>query len=335
MKKNTQKEIHLKSRPSGVPAEENFKLVESAMPELEAEEVLVENEWMSVDPYMRGRMNEGDSYVPAFEIGEPLQGGCVGRVIQSNNDTVAEGEWVLSQLGWRRFWKSDGSNLQRIDAEAADPQSYLGVLGLTGMTAYVGLLQIGNLQEGETVFVSAASGAVGSVVCQIARIKNCRVISSAGSQEKIEWLQEKAGVDEVFNYKEVDNVSAKLAELCPDGIDLYYDNVGGNHLEAAIDNMNDFGRIVCCGMISGYNDESPQPGPKNLIKVIGKRLRMQGFIVRDHQDVQESFREEMSEWIKAGKIKWEETVTEGLENAPKAFIELFSGDKMGKALVRL
>jgi len=206
---------------------------------------------------------------------------------------------------------------------------------MTGMTAWVGLTEIGQLKERETVFVSAASGAVGSIVSQIAKIKNCKVIGSAGSANKIEWLKEKAGVDEVFNYHDVDDVSQKLAELAPDGIDLYFDNVGGDHLSAAIDVMNDFGRIVCCGMISGYNDTEPKPGPSNLFKIIGKRIRMQGFIVRDHQDLQEAFVKEMSSWIEAQEITWEETVTEGIENAPSAFISLFEGDKMGKALVKV
>jgi len=223
----------------------------------------------------------------------------------------------------------------KIDPSVAEPRNFLSVLGLTGMTAWAGLKEIGKLREGENVFVSAASGAVGSIVCQIAKLQNCRVVGSAGSADKISWLKTEAGVDEAFNYHDTEDVSATLAKLCPDGIDLYFDNVGGHHLAAAIDHMNDFGRIVCCGMISGYNDETPKPGPANLFKIIGKRIRMQGFIVRDHQYLQAEFQKEMAAWIREGRIVWKETITEGIENAPKAFLDLFGGDKMGKALVKV
>lgn len=328
-------EIHLKSRPEGMPALENFEVAQAALPTISDGEILVKNEWLTVDPYMRGRMKDTKSYVPPFELGKPMEGGCVGRVVDSKNSTFAVGDYVLGNKGWREFWKSDGSDAQAIDAKAAEPQNYLSVLGMTGMTAWVGLNEIGKLKEGETVFVSAASGAVGSIVAQIAKIKKCKVIGSAGSAEKIAWLKEKAGVDEVFNYHDTVDVSEKLQALAPDGIDLYFDNVGGDHLAAAIDAMNNFGRIVCCGMISGYNDKEPKPGPSNLFKIIGKRIRMQGFIVRDHQELHEPFIKEMSGWIQSGEITWEETVTRGIENTPAAFLSLFEGDKMGKALVKV
>lgn len=328
-------EIHLKSRPEGVPTEGNFEVVEAAVPSPGDGEILVRNDWISVDPYMRGRMRDSESYVPPFQLGEPMEGGCVGEVVASNHSDFSEGDYVVGNKGWREYWTSDGEGIEKIDTDVAEPQNYLSILGLTGMTAWVGLTEIGKLKESENVFVSAASGAVGSIVCQIAKIKNCRVVGSAGSAEKIEWLKSEAGVDEAFNYNDTDNVSETLAELCPDGIDLYFDNVGGDHLAGAIDNMNDFGRIVCCGMISGYNDEEPQPGPSNLFKIIGKRIRMQGFIVRDHQDLQKEFFSEMGQWIKDDKIVWRETVTEGLEKAPQAFIDLFEGDKVGKALVKV
>lgn len=329
----TQQEIHLKTRPDNVPTPDDFELAEYEMNSPGEGEILVENEWISVDPYMRGRMNQGDSYVPPFQIGEPMDGGCVGKVIESRNSRFSEGDYVLGEKGWRKYWISDGSGVERVDEKAVSPENYLGILGMTGMTAYVGLLEIGNLEEGQTVFVSAASGAVGSTVCQIAKIRNCKVVGSAGSREKIKWLKNKAGVDEAFNYKETDNISARVGELCPDGIDLYFDNVGGDHLGAAIDHMKDFSQIVCCGMISGYNN--PQPGPANLFKIIGKRLLIEGFIVRDHLDLRDKFVEDMTSWIQDGKITWENTVTEGLKNAPIAFIDLFRGDKMGKALVKL
>jgi len=331
----TQKEVHLISRPQGVPTLENFEVVETEVAAPGTGEILVRNLWLSVDPYMRGRMNQSESYVPPFELGKPMEGGCVGEVIESKNEKFSVGDYVLGDQGWRECWTSDGEGISKIDTKFAEPKNYLSILGLTGMTAWVGLKEIGKLKEGESVFVSAASGAVGSIVCQIAKIKNCRVVGSAGSVDKIAWLKTEAGVDEAFNYHDTDDVSATLAKLCPDGIDLYYDNVGGDHLAGAIDHMNNFGRIVCCGMISGYNDEKSKPGPANLFKIIGKRVRMQGFIVRDHQDLQAVFQKEMGAWIRDGSIVWEETITEGIENAPKAFLALFEGDKIGKALVKV
>lgn len=330
-----QREIHLVSRPQGMPRLENFRLVESDPPELRDGEFLVRNEWISVDPYMRGRMREGKSYVEAFELNQPMQGGCVGKIVESKHSGFTAGEYVLGNLGWREYWTSEGSGVQKIDTDESNARHYLSVLGMTGLTAYVGLIQIGRLQKGQTVFVSAASGAVGSIVCQIAKLHDCRVVGSSGSQSKIDWLKERAGIDAALNYHETDDLSAQLAELCPEGIDLYFDNVGGDHLAAAIDNMNNFGRIVCCGMISGYNDQEPQPGPSNLFKIIVKRLCMEGFLVFDHAQLQQQFHQQMSEWIAQGKIVWEETITEGLENAPQAFLDLFEGDKLGKALVKV
>ncbi len=290
---------------------------------------------MSVDPYMRGRMKAGDSYVEPFEIDEPLEGGCVGEVVQSRHPDFSEGQFVLGQLGWRQFWKSEGDGVQIVDSNLAPLQAYLGVLGMTGMTAWVGLNKIAQLKANSTVFVSAASGAVGSIVCQLAKAKDCRVIGSAGKPEKIQWLESEAGIDECINYKEVDDLAGKLASLAPDGIDLYFDNVGGNHLEAAIEVMNDFGICVECGMISTYNATEPPSAPRNLFKVVAKRIRMQGFIVRDHMDAKDEFVAEMASLIRDGKIVWEETVTEGLENAPDAFIGLFKGTNLGKALVQI
>lgn len=329
------RQIQLKSRPQGMPTRDNFDLVEVPTPDPAEGEILVRNRWLSVDPYMRGRMNEGDSYVPAFELGEPMEGGCVGEVVESRNGQFSKGDWVLGQKGWRDYWTSDGTDVAPVDPQLAPPQAYLGAMGLTGMTAYVGLLKIGQLKDGERVFVSAASGAVGSIACQIAKAKNCFVIGSSGSEKKIHWLREKAGVDAAFDYHESQNLSASLENLLPGGLDVYFDNVGGDHLQAAIDNMSYFGRIVCCGMISGYNDAEPQPGPNNLFKIIAKRLKLQGFIVRDHMELREEFQKQMAEWTSSGKVVWEETVTDGLENAPQAFLDLFAGEKLGKSLVHM
>lgn len=332
----TYREVHLKARPDALPGLNNFEIVEVPIPQIGKGEFLVRNDWLSVDPYMRGRMNEGDSYVEPFALGKPMEGGCVGTVVASQNEDFSEGDVVLGNEGWREFWKSGGESILKIDPELAEPRHFLSILGLTGMTAYVGLFEIGDLQENETVFVSAASGAVGSIACQLARLKGCRVIASAGSARKRDWLINEAGVDEVIIYRESENLAGDLGKLVPKGIDVYFDNVGGEHLEAAIEHMNHFSRIICCGMISTYNAEKPEPAPRNLMKVIGKRLRMQGFIVRDHEDQREGFLREMADWMADGKIAWEETITEGIENAPEAFLSLFQGQKkIGKVLVKI
>lgn len=340
-------EVHLKERPIGMPSNENFEIVEVQIPELRDGEFLVRNIWMSVDPYMRGRMIERKSYIPPFELGRALEGGCVGRVVESKNNQFAVGDYVLGMKGWREYWISDGnpaSGISKVDPNMGPIQLFLGIFGMTGLTAYVGLLRIGQLKEGGTVFVSAASGAVGSVVCQIAKVKGWYVIGSAGSKEKVNWLVNNAGVDYAFNYKELkdQNISTELRRAClqssseeEGGIDLYFDNVGGKHLEAALDNMKTFGNIVLCGMISEYNTTSPTPGPSNIFLAITKRLRLQGFVVRDHYDMTNQFLNDMTKWVKEGKIKWKETIFDGLENAPQAFIALFNGENLGKTLVKI
>jgi NADPH-dependent curcumin reductase CurA len=332
-------EIHLKQRPEGIPTESNFELVQVSIPDPKEGEFLVRNVWMSVDPYMRGRMRESKSYIPSFQLNKPLEGACVGQVVESKNRQFKDGDYLLSNFGWREYWlSSDGTGIRKIDAKIAPIKSYLGVLGMTGLTAYVGLLKIGELNGNHgdnTVFVSAAAGAVGSVACQIAKIKGYHVIGSAGSEEKVKWLLDEAGIDNAFNYKE-DNISSELRKFSPNGLDIYFDNVGGKHLETAIDNMKIFGRIVLCGMISQYNLTTYQPsGPSNLFLAITKRLKLQGFIVMDHYDMLNEFITNMSQWISLGKMKWKETVFEGLENAPKSFISLFKGENIGKMLVRI
>jgi len=331
-----------------MPTNENFKQVEVEVPEPRDGELLVRNIWMSVDPYMRGRMTERKSYVPPFELDKPLEGACVGKVVESKNNQFAVGDYVLGMNGWRGYWISDGnptSGVTKIDPNMGPIQLFLGIYGMTGLTAYVGLLRIGQLKAGETVFVSAASGAVGSVVCQIAKAKGCYVIGSAGSKEKVSWLVNDAGVDYAFNYKELrdENISTELRKAYSkssdssegEGIDLYFDNVGGKLLEASLDNMKTFGRIVLCGMISQYNATSTTPGPANIFLAITKRLRLQGFIVRDHYDMVNQFLSDMSKWVKEGKIKWKETIFEGLENSPKAFMAIFNGENLGKTLVKV
>lgn len=330
-------EIHLKRRPVGMPAVEDFELVETPIPTPAAGQFVVRNVWMSVDPYMRGRMMDRKSYVAPFEIGQPLDGGSVGEVIESRHPGFAAGDFVcgFASGGWRQYWVSEGAMVQKVDPKLAPLQSYLGVLGMPGMTAYTSFLRIGAPKHGETVFVSAAAGAVGSVVCQIAKIKGCHVVGSVGSDAKAQWLRDDLEVDAAVNYKTCGDLLKSVAAACPHGIDIYYDNVGGEHLEVALELMNKFGRLVMCGMISMYNDVEPPPGPRNLVYVVGKSLKLQGFIVSDFIDMVPEFFTDMAAWIAEGKIKWQETVVEGIENAPQAFLGLFRGDNLGKMLVRV
>ncbi len=334
MAETVSREIRLTTRPVGLPRASDFELATVPIPTPGAGEVLVRNLYMSVDPYMRGRMLDQPSYVQPFQVGQPLDGGCVGQVVQSQGGKWQVGDYVLGRKGWREYYVSDGAELTKIDPNLAPVQTYLGTLGMPGLTAYVGLLDIGRPKAGETVFVSAAAGAVGTVVCQIAKLQGCRVVGSAGAPDKVAWLREVAGIDAAFNYKDVGSLTAELGKHCPNGIDVYFENVGGAHLEAALDHMNSFGRMALCGMISHYNETTPSSGPHNLRLAVRKRLTLRGFIVSDHLDRQAQFYNDMSMWIAAGKIKWQETIIAGIENAPKAFIGLFKGDNVGKMLVR-
>ena len=329
------REIRLKSRPTGMPTAVNFELAEVELPALDDGQLIVKNQYMSVDPYMRGRMNDVKSYVPPFQIGEALTGGAIGEVVQSNHSDYAVGDHVLSFMGWRESFLSDGRGLHKVDTSQIPASAYLGTAGMPGQTAYWGLLDIGQPQEGETVFVSAAAGAVGSVVCQIAKLKGCKVVGSAGSDEKVAWLKDKVGVDAAFNYKSVDKLSRTLRELAPKGIDVYFENVGGNHLEAALANMNVNGRIPVCGMIALYNATAPVPAPRNLTSIIGNRLLLKGFIVSDYDARMKEFYADMGKWLATGQIQLQETIVEGIENAPEAFMGLFTGHNMGKMIVKL
>jgi hypothetical protein len=295
--------------------------------------VLVRNAYLSVDPYMRGRMNDVRSYVPPFAVGEPLTGGAVGQVVASRTDDWTEGSWVVHDLGWREAALLDGRRLRAVNPSAAPLSTSLGVLGMPGLTAFVGIVDIGEVQEGQTVLVSGAAGAVGSLACQLARLRGARVIGSAGGHAKRAWLEE-LGVDATFDYRETSPRDA-LRELAPDGIDVYFDNVGGETLEAAIGALRRHGRIVACGSISGYNATEPRPGPRNLFLVVTKRLRMQGFIVLDHFDRWAAFVEEVAPLVADGSIGYRETILDGIERAPEAFLALFSGDNVGKMLVRV
>ncbi len=323
------REIHLAARPHGVPQPTDFALAEVDVPDPADGQVLIRNAYISVDPYMRARMNDAKSYVPPFALDEPLTGGAAGQVVASRNGRVEEGSWVVHNLGWRELALSDGKGLLAIDHTIAPVSTALGVLGMPGLTAYVGLLDVGRAKEGETVFVSGAAGAVGSAVGQIAKQKGCRVIGSAGSPEKVAWLHE-LGFDEAFDYREV-----PAREALKDGIDLYFDNVGGPTLEAALAALRLRGRVVTCGGISQYNATEPQAGPRNLFLIVTKRLRMEGFIISDHNDRMSAFLAEVAPWVRDGRVRYRETVVDGLENAPAAFIGLLAGENIGKMLVRV
>ncbi len=331
----TSREIRLARRPAGVPEPDHFELATTEVPAPADGEIQVRNHWMSVDPYMRGRMRKLRSYIEPFALGEVLEGECIGEVVASRHPDFATGDMVHSLRGWREAWVGPPTGVTPIDPDLAPLPAYLGVMGMTGFTAYVGLLDIAQLKPGDIVFVSAAAGAVGSVVCQIAKIHGCTVIGSAGSPAKTAWLRDDLGVDATIDYKATPRVGAELARLAPDGIDVYYDNVGGDHLEAALQNLNDHGRIAACGMISVYNQRRPPAGPRNLIQVIARRLTLRGFIIHDHLHRHADFQRDMSRWLAEGRVRRRETVHHGIAEAPRAFIGLFEGENTGKMLVEL
>ena len=329
----TTHEIHLASRPAGWPTPENFRLVEVELPEPGPGEVLVRNTFLSVDPYMRGRMNDVKSYVPPFSLDAPLDGGAVGEVISSGDDSVSVGDTVLHQAGWREHALLPAGAVRTIDVSRVPASAYLGVLGMPGLTAYVGLTRIAELKEGDAVLISGAAGAVGSVAGQIARLLGAsKVVGSAGSPEKVAWLTDELGFDAAVNYKD-GPVGKLLKEHAP--FDVYFDNVGGDHLEAAMFHLNAFGRVALCGAVASYNDEQPTPGPRNMMMIVSKRLTLRGFIVSDHGDLAGEFYRRAGAWVAEGKLTYRETVVDGLDSTPGAFIDLLRGGNTGKMLVRL
>jgi NADPH-dependent curcumin reductase CurA len=327
------REIRLKSRPVGMPEPTNFEVATVDLPDPRDGEILVRNTWMSVDPYMRGRMYDRPSYVPPFQLGEALQGGAIGQVVKSKDKNFKQGDLVESNLGWREAFISTAAPLTKLPDAKVPSQAYLGVLGMPGMTAYSSFHRIGEPKAGDVVLVSGAGGAVGATVCQIAKIRGCTVVATAGTDDKLAWLRS-IGVDATINYKNgslLENVRA----AAPKGVDIYFDNVGGHHLEVALEVARPFARFIECGMISVYNSKEPQPGPRNMAYIVGKRIKMQGFIVFDFMDMRDQFRADMAQWVKDGRVKWQETVENGIENAPKAFLNLFTGANTGKMLVKL
>ena len=336
------REWHLTRRPDGVPVDEDFALVDVELPAPDGAEILVRNSFLSVDPYMRGRMNDARSYVPAFKLGQPMDGAAVGVVEQAGADAVdsdgtpiAVGDTVVHGLGWRTAALVQARSARVLDTRRAPAQAYLGVLGMPGLTAYAGLLRVGELAEGDRVFVSAAAGAVGSLVGQLARLKGASfVVGSAGGPEKTAWLLDEAGFDAAIDYKAMP-IRMGLAQAAPEGIDVYFDNVGGDHLEAAISALRLRGRVAICGMISVYNNTQATPGPRNMPMIIGKRLTLRGFIVFDHEDLRPQFEAEVGQWLAEGKIIWRETLVDGIDNAVNGFRDLLAGANTGKMLIRL
>ena len=330
---NTQ--IRLASRPSGWVTADNFSVTEGSVAEPADGEVLVRNLYMSVDPYMRGRMNDIKSYIPPFQVGEVLQAGVVGRVASSKFDGIAAGDYVMGMLGWENYSISDGRLLRKIPSGPAPLSYHLGILGMPGMTAYIGLMKIAEAKPGDNVFVSAASGAVGSVVGQLAKIHGCHVAGSAGSDDKVALLTDEFGYDAAFNYKSSESLGDSVKNACPEGVDVLFENVGGEIFEAVLWNMRDYGRIALCGMIADYNIDEPQPGPRGMMLMIGRRLTMRGFIVSDHPKWCEEYAGKAIGWLQQGKLTYRESIAEGVENAPQAFIDLLKGRNTGKQIVQL
>jgi NADPH:quinone reductase len=332
----TNKQITLAARPTGLPKESDFNLQEVPVPLPGENEFMVRVLYLSVDPYMRGRMNDVKSYAEPVKIGGLMVGGAVGKVLHSNHADFKQGDIVEGQFGWQQYASSDGKGVRKIDPTLAPISTAVGVLGMPGLTAYFGLLDICHPQAGETLVVSGAAGAVGSFVGQIGKIKGCRVVGIAGTDEKVDYLVNELGFDAAFNYKTTDNYVAKLKELCPNGIDCYFDNVGGAITDAVFILMNTRARVSICGQISQYNLEKPEMGPRILLTLLlTKQAKAEGFLVFQFAERYAEGLRQMAEWIKEGRLKYTETIAEGIENAPRAFISMLQGDNTGKQLVKI
>jgi len=334
--KTTNKQIVLAARPLGFPKPSDFKLVESPVPAPGPNQLLVRSLYLSVDPYMRPRINPGGrSYARSVEVGEVMVGGVVGEVMESNHAQFAPGDVVQGMFGWQEYALSDGTGVRKVDPNLAPISTALGVLGMPGLSAYFGLLEIGKPQAGETVVISGAAGAVGSTAGQIAKIQGCRVVGIAGSDEKVRWLTEDLGFDAAFNYKATPNYYRKLLTLCPNGVDVYFDNVGGEITDAVIRLINVRARLVICGQISQYNLEKPEMGPRWLWALIVKQARAEGFLVFQFADRSDEALRRMAAWLREGKLRYRETIADGIENAPRAFIAMLKGENIGKQLVKI
>lgn len=330
--------IVLASRPVGEPTEDNFRLEQGPVPRAEDGQVLLRTRFLSLDPYMRGRMSAAKSYAESVPVGEVMVGGTVSEVVSSRNSGFAEGDLVTAYAGWQDYALSDGKDLMKIDPRITRPSYALGVLGMPGLTAYVGLLDIGEPKAGETVVLAAATGAVGSVVGQIAKLKGCRVVGIAGAPRKCKYAVDTLGYDACISHYDED-MAAQLAAACPDGIDVYFENVGGSSWEAVMPLLNTFARVPVCGLIAHYNQTELPPGPDRMSLLQGlilrRSLKMQGFIVTNYRDRYPDFARDMSAWLAEGKIVYREDMVDGLEHAPRAFLGLFSGQNFGKLVVRV
>jgi len=332
----TNKQIVLTARPVGFPKDSDFKLIESPIPNAGDGQILVQSIFVSVDPYMRGRMNDVKSYAAPVAIGGVMGGGAVGKVIQSNNTSFNEGDIVEGMFGWQEYAVSNGQGVRKIDPSLAPISTALGILGMPGLTAYFGLLEIGKPRPGETVVVSGAAGAVGSVVGQIAKIKDCRAVGIAGADDKVAYLTGELGFDAALNYKTVDDYYAKLKELCPNGIDVYFDNVGGAITDAVFRLINTKARISICGQISQYNLEKVELAPRSILtSLLVKQARAEGFLVFQFADRYPEALGQMAQWLNEGKLKYAEDIEEGIENTPRAFMAMLKGRNTGKQLVKV
>jgi NADPH-dependent curcumin reductase CurA len=327
------RKITLKNRPVGMPLLSDFNIGDEIMPVSDEGEVLLKSVYVSVDPYLRGKMN--GTHPPIFELNEPVTSKVIAEVVESNHENFKKGTYVSGYLKWQTYQVSDGNTLQKIDSNTARLSAHLGVLGITGLSAYIALMDIGKPEKGETLVVSGAAGAVGSIVGQIGKIIGCKVVGIAGTDEKVNLLKTKFGYDGAINYKTTPDLKAEIAELCPEGVDIYFDNVGGTISDGVIAHMNNYGRIAVCGTISNYNDVEAQTGPSLLPIVVYKFLTIQGFLIGDHAARFPGVIAQLSAWLKEGKIAYSETILEGFDKLPEAFIGLFEGKNEGKMIVKV
>ncbi|MGM0448762.1 MAG: NADP-dependent oxidoreductase [Methanobacteriota archaeon] len=332
---NTNREWLLAERPTGEPDQDSFELRETDVPSPAPDELLVRTRFLSVDPYMRGRMRDAESYAEPWDVGDALRGGVVGEVVESESDAYDAGDLVTGEGKWADYATLDADDVAPVDPSVADPEAYLGALGMPGRTAYFGLLEVGEPKPGDTVVVSGAAGAVGSVVGQIAKRNGCRVVGFAGSDEKTDWLTDDLGFDAAINYKTTDDYRAALDEAAPDGVDVYFDNVGGPITDAVFTQLNLDARVAVCGQIAHYNDEEVPTGPRKLPQLIPVRAKVQGLLIADFATRFGEASERLGRWVASGELEHRETVVEGLENAPDAFLGLFAGDNIGKQVVRV
>jgi hypothetical protein len=332
---NTTRTINLKNRPKGKPELTDFDFNTSEIPKLKEGDVLLSTKYVSVDPYLRGRMSDAPSYIPPFELNKPIVSGIIAEVLESKNTNFNQGDFVSGMLPWKETQVAKADGLMKVDPEKAPLSAYLGILGMTGLTAYLGLTEIGKPKKGETLLVSGAAGAVGSVVGQIGKILGLKVVGIAGTNEKVEMLKSEFGFDEAINYKTTENMTEAIANACPDGVDIYFDNVGGEISEAVLFNINKFSRTVNCGAISVYNNTELPKSISVQPFLVKKSSSMQGFVVFDYVDKHPEGVKQLTEWLSQGKLKYTETIREGFENIPQAFLDLFEGKNKGKMVVKL